>query len=283
LALAVQPDVIRGLAEHAGMRGRGFLARFLYALPASLVGRRRIKPAPVPKAVLDGFHDIVLALWRLPGAADEHGQEVPHWLEFSPAADSCLEDFERWLEPQLAPGEELSLLAGWAQKLAGAVARIAAVLHMAATAGRGQAWQVPIREDTVAAAIRLGKDYLLPHAQAAFGLMGADERLEDAQAVAAWLGRNSVDSVDSARGVCVVSKRDIHGAFRSHFKTAEAVDPVLKLLVEAGYLRPVPQPKREGPGQPPSPRYEVNPLLRQDSGPEVGSQNPQNPRNSGRG
>ena len=81
----------------------------------------------------------------------------------------------------------------------------------------------------------------------------------------------------------MVSKRDIHSAFRSRFKTAEAVDPVLKLLVEAGYLRPVPQPKREGPGQPPSPRYEVNPLLRQDSGPGVGSQNPQNPRNSGRG
>jgi hypothetical protein len=172
LALAVQPDVIRGLAEHAGMRGRGFLARFLYSLPASLVGRRKIKPAPVPPQILDGFHGTILSLWRLPGAAGEHGQAAPHWLESSTEADQLLEAFERWLEPQLARGEELSHLAGWPQKLVGAVARIAAVLHMAATAGRGQAWQVPIREDTVAAAIRLGKDYLLPHAQAAFGLMG---------------------------------------------------------------------------------------------------------------
>jgi len=34
-ALAVQPDVISGLAEQATMRGRGFLARWLYSLPVS--------------------------------------------------------------------------------------------------------------------------------------------------------------------------------------------------------------------------------------------------------
>src|SRR5262249_44765827 len=32
-ALAVQPDVIAGLAEAASMRARGFLARWLFALP----------------------------------------------------------------------------------------------------------------------------------------------------------------------------------------------------------------------------------------------------------
>src|SRR5262249_3804913 len=44
LALAVQPDVIRGLAEQTIMRGRGFLARFLYALPTSKVGHRNVAP-----------------------------------------------------------------------------------------------------------------------------------------------------------------------------------------------------------------------------------------------
>src|SRR5262245_8240777 len=38
LALAVQPDVIAGLASEATLRQRGFLARFLYSAPASLVG-----------------------------------------------------------------------------------------------------------------------------------------------------------------------------------------------------------------------------------------------------
>ena len=40
IGLAVQPEVIRGLAEKPGFRGRGLLGRFLYALPASMLGRR---------------------------------------------------------------------------------------------------------------------------------------------------------------------------------------------------------------------------------------------------
>jgi hypothetical protein len=268
VALAVQPDVIQGLAEQASMRGRGFLARFLYALPQSRVGGRTIKPAPVPRGVADAFQDAVTVLWRLRGAADEKGRPAPHWLEFSPAADRLLADFERWLEPRLKLGEELSHLAGWANKLAGAVARLAAVLHMAGSAGGS--WDATVSEAAVSAAIRLGRDYLLPHALAAFGMMGADERLEDARAVAVWLGRHSAHCADSAHGVLILSKRDIYNAFRARFKTADALDPVLRLLVEACYLRPVAQPHRGGAGRHPSPRYEVNPL----------AHNTQNPQNS---
>jgi hypothetical protein len=280
LALAVQPDVIRGLAEHACMRGRGFLARPFYSLPESKVGRRKTKPPPAPKEAVDGYQDTVLALWRLSGATDEKGRPGAHWLEFSPEAERLLEDFERWLEPQLAPGEELSQLAGWANKLAGAVARVAGVLHMAATAGVAEPWNVPVGEAAAAAAIRLGRDYLLPHALAAFGLMGADERLEDAKAVAAWLGKQvSERSEESERGVVTVSRRDIHQAFRGRFKTVEDVDPVIRLLVDEGYLRPAPLEKREGPGRGPSPRYEVNPLLGDSYESGGDSQKTQNARN----
>ena len=38
--LTVQPDVIRGLAVHKEFEGRGFLGRWAYILPASLVGHR---------------------------------------------------------------------------------------------------------------------------------------------------------------------------------------------------------------------------------------------------
>jgi hypothetical protein len=115
VALAVQPDVIRGLAEQATMRGRGFLARFLYGLPRSLVGGRQVAPAPVPPEVADAYREKVLTLWKIEGAA-EAGGPVPHWLKFSPEADRVMQDFERWLEPRLAEGEELSFLDGWAGK-----------------------------------------------------------------------------------------------------------------------------------------------------------------------
>src|SRR5262249_6458799 len=63
-ALAVQPDVIAGLAERASMRGRGFLARWLYALPLSLVGRRKTAPPGVPADVADAYRQRLLALWQ---------------------------------------------------------------------------------------------------------------------------------------------------------------------------------------------------------------------------
>src|SRR5512133_1988912 len=55
IGLAVQPEVLRGLASRPGFGGRGLLARFLYSLPASLVGRRQVGAPPVAPAVADRY------------------------------------------------------------------------------------------------------------------------------------------------------------------------------------------------------------------------------------
>src|SRR5262249_4752323 len=107
VALAVQPDVIHGLAEQASMRTRGFLARWLYSLPASLGGRRKVAARPVPAEVTRASREALLRLWRLDLPTE------PWRLAFSPEADVAMRALEEWLEPQLAEGEELSLLAGW--------------------------------------------------------------------------------------------------------------------------------------------------------------------------
>jgi hypothetical protein len=55
IGLTVQPEVLQGLAGRPGFRGRGLLARFLYSLPASLVGRRQAGTPPVPESVADRY------------------------------------------------------------------------------------------------------------------------------------------------------------------------------------------------------------------------------------
>jgi putative DNA primase/helicase len=45
VGLAVQPEVLRQIADRPGFRGRGLLARFLWALPAGTVGRRQVGAA----------------------------------------------------------------------------------------------------------------------------------------------------------------------------------------------------------------------------------------------
>jgi hypothetical protein len=259
VGLAVQPDVIRGLAAEATLRTRGFLARFLYALPNSMVGHRQIASPPVPAHIAAAYRKYLLALWELSGAVAEDSKPAPHLLQFTTEADAAKREFERWLEPLLAPGEELSLLAGWANKLAGAIARVAGVFHVAAAIGEGSDWLTPIDHRTVESAIALGRDYLLPHARAAFALMGADEKLEKARHVWESLSKRNEYRECSENAPPRVTRRQIHQCNRRQFVSAKDLDPVLQVLIDRGYLAAIPASGEAGRGHS-SPAYFINPL-----------------------
>jgi hypothetical protein len=257
VVLAVQPDVIAGLASEVQMRGRGFLARWLYSLPPSKVGGRLARPRPVPRELELTYQANLLKLWQLDGSADN-----PHLLHFSEDADELMAEFERWLEPQLAPEKELSLLAGWANKLAGAIARIAGILHVADAVGRSVAWDFPIDAATVVDAIAIGKDYFLPHAIAAFAQMGADQKLEDARRVVRWLGKQFGDSVNCVKGGghLVITQRNLHVEIFGGSRRVEEVESAIDLVVKHLYLRHLESSRTIGkPGRKPSCRFEVNP------------------------
>jgi hypothetical protein len=54
LGLSPQPAVLRGLAKTPGFRGRGLLARFLFALPQSTLGYRTLESQPIPPEIHAG-------------------------------------------------------------------------------------------------------------------------------------------------------------------------------------------------------------------------------------
>jgi replicative DNA helicase len=243
--LAVQPAVLRGLAARPGFRGRGLLARWLYALPVSTVGHRQVDAAPVPAMVAKTYGATQRELADdLAVAADKAGGTST--LRLDDAAHGRLLAFMDELEPRLAAGADLGHLADWAGKLAGAVVRVAGLLHVA---DRVRAATIPAA--TVDRATRIAA-YLLPHALAAFDEMGADPRTEDAGYVLERIRANGWDRF---------TRRDLHRVTRSRFAVPADLDPVLALLAEHGYVRPVEQPTRSPKGgRPPSPAYEVNPL-----------------------
>ena len=248
IGLAVQPEVLRGLAGRPGFGGRGLLARFLYSLPQSLVGRRQAGAPPVPQAVADRYAlelDALAASLTVPA-----GDDGPAVLVLDQEAAELLLGFERDLEPRLAAGSgDLAHLAGWAAKLAGAACRLAGLLHLAAHLRDG--WAQPISPDTLAGAIQLA-DYLIDHAQAVFDLMGADPRVEDARWLLDWIART---------GRTQFSRRDAHQAARGRFRKATDLEPALALLEEHGQLRRVDaDPAGSKGGRPASPRFLVNPL-----------------------
>jgi replicative DNA helicase len=250
IGLTVQPDVLRGLADRPGFRGRGLLARFLYSLPPSLVGHRQPGPPPVPPALADRYaielHTLAASL-TTPASLAGDGPTI---LTLEPDAGELLLDFERGLEPRLAAGTgDLAHLAGWAAKLTGATCRIAALLHLAGHLRDG--WAHPVDPDTLAGAIRLA-GYLTDHALAVFDLMGADPRIDDARWLLDWIGRTSRQQF---------TRRDAHQAARGRFRKATDLEPALALLEEHGWLRRVDaDPAGPKGGRPPSPRFLVNPL-----------------------
>jgi hypothetical protein len=175
IGLTVQPDVIQGLSQHPGFRGRGLLGRFLYSLPESLLGHRDTNPPEVPGIIRAEYHKNVLALLNLPFDTDDEGKPAAHCLSLGQEPQVALSQFAAELEPKLAPLGELGSITDWAGKLVGAVVRIAGLLHMAQHLGEETPWTRPITVDTVARAILVGR-YLIPHARAAYATMGADPR-----------------------------------------------------------------------------------------------------------
>jgi hypothetical protein len=257
-ALAVQPDVIQGLADQTSLRGRGFLARWLYSIPRSLVGRRKIAARPVPAAVATKYQDTVVALWKLLRSEHDPGKSEPQLLQFSAAADKAMQAFEAELEPRLGRDGDLGHLSSWGNKLAGAAARLAGIFHVAEAIAEGNSWRCPVSESTANAAIRLGREYLVPQALAAFGLMGADARTERAKRLLAWIRRTGNTQ---GKPLHRFSRRDAHRALGRHIDKVDELEPVLELLAKHHFIRPMPMPRQAGPGQKASQVYDVNPKL----------------------
>ena len=249
IALAVQPSVVEGLASNPNFRSRGLLGRFAYSLPPSKIGRRDLDPEPVSPAVREAYRSATRALLAIEPAVDERGEPVEHVIGLLAGAYDRWLSFAGWLEPQLGDFGALAHVSDWGGKLAGAVARVAGILHLADLAGRHDPWATPIPAATMVRAVAIGR-YLIPHALAAYASMGADPVHSDAKYLLDWIRRNGSSSF---------KRSDCYEATKGHFRSVESMAPALKALEDHNYIAPKPAPARTGPGRPPGPAYDVNP------------------------
>lgn len=241
VGLAVQRHVLAKAARVSDFAGRGLLDRFLYSIPVGTVGFRRTDPLPVSDEIRRMYDTSLRAL-----VASFDRLEEPITLRLSDEANARFATWRKDIEPRRRPDSDLGHIQGWSSKLDGAVARIAALIHMAKTFDGPRT--TLISDATMAAALEIG-DYLIAHALAAYDLMGEDPSLEGARYVLAWIGN---------QGRTSFTKRECHIAHRARFPKAADVDPVLASLVEAGYIREVTHERV--PGRP-SRRFLVNPNL----------------------
>lgn len=249
LGLAVQPEVLHGLVDKPGFRGRGLLARFLYSLPMSTVGYRDLSACPVQEKVLQTYGENI---WHL---LDIEMPDTPYISMLSNEADAVFRGFERWLEPQLRPFGLLEAVTDWSSKLAGGVGRIACLIHIAANVLAIEPWNIPINRNTMQLSVSLAQNYLIHHAKAGFTLMGIDEVTEKAKHLLRWIERKQIIEF---------TKRQAHYELQGTFRKADELDTPLKMLTERNYIRERLVPIDQGrPGRKPSPIFEVNPAMTQ--------------------
>jgi hypothetical protein len=264
LGISPQPIILEALAEKQMLRGTGLLARFLYALPTSMLGARVGDPPPVPDAVRSAYASALRRLLVL------QQQKETLTLKLSPEAYAAWREFYLWVEPQLGEGGELESISDWGSKLPGSVARICGILGILGilalkSTSEDQSISIHIPRAEMERAIALGR-YLVPHAQAAFSSLGADPKLQGAKHILRTIRRKEWKSF---------SRRELQQSVKGseRFNDVERLDESLHLLTERGFIRPVQSPSmsERGRGRPAGERYEVNPHTHRQN-----SQNSQN-------
>ena len=249
IGVAVQPEVLRGLSLKKGFRGRGLLGRFLYSLPKSLLGCRKIDTHPVDPKISSAYQKLILDALKLAPNMDTDGKPCPHVVTIGRDALRELDRFAIEVEKQLAPNGSFASMGDWAGKLVGAVCRVAGILHGLIYAASGNPAKAQIDIETMLGAISIG-EYLIPHAKAAFFEMGSDPAIDLARRILDWV---------SCEQITEFTKREAFNAIRGSIQKVDELEKPLEILINHGYIRDVSE-SHKGPGRKPSPKYKINPL-----------------------
>ncbi len=244
LGLSPQPEVLRGLTANPSFRGRGLLGRFLYALPTSNLGYRTLDTRPMPEEVKERYGRVITDILNTAPAYDAEGNHCPHILKLSSEARDAFQAFSLKVEAGMREGGTFAHITDWAGKLPGAVARIAALFHIARHASDGPG-QLEISIEDMTAALRMG-DTLSAHALAVFDLMGADPALDGARVILRWIERE---------GKAEFTFRDCHYAHKTRYKRSSEIEPAIEVLAERHFIRQ----RVEKVAHRPSRIFEVNP------------------------
>lgn len=246
IGLSPQPDILQGLANKKGFRGRGLLARFLYLLPYSPLGYRTLKSTPIPEDVSNAYLAGLTAMLNWPSVSSN---EEIHILQVSESAYSEWHAFALSIEEQMRPGGNMEHFTDWAAKAAGAAARIAGILHGIKHA-HGKPWETVITMETMNDALEI-MAVITHHSRAALNIMGADPIISAAEIVWRWLERNKCQS-------CTI--RDAFSCLRSTFPHVQNLRNALNVLQDRGYIEII-ESHTGSPGRPASPLIRVRPEI----------------------
>ena len=219
IGLTVQPEVVRALSDHPELAGKGLTARFMYSVPVDMVGKRDMSlDYDSDESIIDEYTR------RLNRMLDGYGQgeQVLTSIVMEPEARALFTDLRQRLEDQRIVDGRLKPLAEWTTKLESSVVRVAGLFAL--SEGKHS-----VDADSMRRALLIG-DYWLAHAFVVHDLWGTNEALRGANLVMDWMRQKETDTF---------SVRDLHRAMNRRFVNVEDTKPVLEILTERGWIRPL--------------------------------------------
>ncbi len=257
--LATQPDALKSLGKSRALVDSGFLARWLFVIPATNENTD-YPEASVPDYLRREYAGTITALLGMTQTTDESGEATPHVCRFTDEARA------HWIAAHNAikPGTLAAapLLASCLGKLPEHMARIALTFHLVECAERGEPPAPFIEADTVERAADLAA-CLLAHIRRACGMMGDSETKSSARDLWAALDRNRERLADEREKeglgrIEAVKPRDVQRFGWAGVENAKQARELLAGLEVKGWLR-----LRTAPAKTPDARahelYEITP------------------------
>ena len=251
ILLMVQPKVLESIMNNSIFSGRGLNARFLYSIPNSKVGTRKLTTKPISDATKQAFYKLINSILN-------ENPNIPETITLTDGAYKELEKYHNDLEIRL--DGDLKDIGAWAGKLVGNVLRLSGSLcraHEVKYDGYFEDGTKPdeygsyiVQKDVMLDAIKLG-NYFLDHALYAFEMLGDDSKKKNAKKIISILVKQEPHLTE-------VSARDILRLCRKFDK--ESLEPVLNLLCDYGYLKEK-DTVTTGVGRPKSQVYLINPAI----------------------
>ena len=242
---SIQPRVLKDFMRRDFIE-KGMTSRYLYSIPRELEERLLRDSPNIEPLVLADYENKIRDIMSI-----ERNVGAPYELRFSKEATELMISYnDDAIQKRIK--EDLACIKRTARRIIGQTIRLAGVLHLMEH-GSEAVEKREISAQTVEKAIRL-TDYFLEHTKAAHKTVEDSEEIKNLKYV--W---------EKCRGLKVpeFSSDVLREKCRGRLRTNEEQKPYITGLIERGYLRELPEDKKNKgkDGRPMAARYRINPLL----------------------
>ena len=238
--ICAQPQVLNSVINNPQFTGKGLTQRFLFCIPDSMIGHRKLIQDVNGNSVTRAYNDLISRLLNMP-----RNDECR--IDLSCKAVDLLTDYADKIEYQMSDMENLADHREFFSKILGKTLRIAGVLHLCKHSP-----SECISGETMAAAIEISKYY----GQHYLKMMCAESYNDTPQLVL-----DKMIALALKNGVSTISFRDIKRSVRK--LTDEQVRNALEVLTAHKYISYVPPEHNSGNRRKES--YALNPILLESS------------------